>query len=88
MAVKNIYRRLVSPERELEFKIRGLATVIEQTGVPREQALVMARQRLEKNLPIEASVQTTLFTPMNITIAAVLIIGVVWYTRSQPQSRR
>lgn len=80
--VKQRLRKLVSPERALEFKIKALAATLERTGVPKEQALILARQRLTKEEKIvEAPVPTQagLFTPTNMLLIGVIVLGVVYF---------
>ena len=80
-SVKSIFQKYVSPERQLEMKIKALAATLEATGIPREQAIIIARQRLEKQVAIPAmpAAEAGMFTPVNIALAAVIILGVVYF---------
>jgi len=88
--VKDIFKKLVSPEREMEFKVKALAAGIQATGVPKEQALIMARQKLEKTpniVPTEiVPAQASIFTPTTLAITALLIFGAI--TLFAPKSKR
>lgn len=81
MAAKWI-KKYVSPERQLEFKVKALAASIEATGVPKDQALVIARQKLEKEPDVSADsvpAQASIFTSTNLVLMAVIVVGVVYF---------
>lgn len=91
-SAKELFNRLVPQRVQTDAKIKALSYAYQQTGMPKDQADLTARQQLQKNpniqVPEQASMFGNLFTPTTLLIGGVIIVAIVGFTMFSGSKKR